>query len=222
VKGYADDLELRTALRKPFAKNQIKKLPKVEPKDGKKGRPALDYVSHGVVTDHLNLVVPGWTYQIKSEFVHGGTYWVRGTMTIGDVARDEYGDGDDPKDAIGNFIRRGAMRFGVALDLWIKGEASANSSPARSQEPTSPSSTTGRDGGAEERGAGEAAPAYGEGADGAEPAPQPKPKSDAQRWMEEFHPGKPHKLAQSETVPALKFCTQGNGKCPYAVEVTNA
>jgi hypothetical protein len=89
----------------------------------------------------------------------------------------------------------------------------ASSSPARTVTPEPP--VSGRDG--DKRG-------VGAGVDGedAPPDPQPKPLSDAQRWMEEFHPGKPHKLAQSETVPALKFCTQGNGKCPYAVEVTNA
>jgi hypothetical protein len=51
-----------------------------------------------------------------------GEFWVRGTMTIGGITRVEFGDGSNPKEAIGNFIRRGAMRFGVAIDLWAREE----------------------------------------------------------------------------------------------------
>jgi hypothetical protein len=97
-------------------------------------------------------------------------------------------------------------------------EMASASSPAR----TTPESTvSGRDG-AEDRG-GEALNVQGEGAAGADP-PQTSTGADAQRWMTEFHPGKPHKMKQSETVPKLLFCTAGTKAhpCPYAVEVANA
>jgi hypothetical protein len=98
-----------------------------------------------------------------------------------------------------------AAAFGIAP----KGEdddASAASSPARAPEPV-------RDEAAEREAGGEVK-GTGEGPDASPPASQP---SDAQRWMDEFHPGKPHKMKRSETVPKMTFCTQGNGKCPYAV-----
>jgi hypothetical protein len=50
-------------------------------------------------------------------------------MTVGGIDRVEYGDGENPKEAISNFIRRAAMRFGVALDLWTKEDLSASAEP---------------------------------------------------------------------------------------------
>jgi hypothetical protein len=126
--GPADfgDLEeartLRERLREKFPKEQVGKLPRTDK------RPALDYVGHAAVTDRLNRYAPDWTYTIDKLFDHGGTTYIAGTMTVGGISRVEYGDGKTPKEAIGNFIRRGAMRFGVALDLWSKEEL--ESSPA--------------------------------------------------------------------------------------------
>lgn len=143
---FADDKVMREGLRKKFPKDQIGTLPATQK------RPALSYIGHAAVVDRLNEVAPDWFYVIDQTFDHGGQFWVRGTMTIGGVSRPEYGDGDDPKDAIGNFIRRGAMRFGVALDLWSKedlqspgdagarGRASASSGNASGAE--SPASST--------------------------------------------------------------------------------
>jgi hypothetical protein len=113
---------VRDRLRAPFPKEQIGRLPATSK------RPALDYVGHAAVTDRLNLVVPDWSYTIDAESAVDGSYWIRGTMTIGEVSRPEFGDGPDPKQALGNFIRRAAMRFGVALDLWSREEL--ESSPA--------------------------------------------------------------------------------------------
>src|SRR5437762_4288268 len=105
---------MRKALRDPFPPEQIGKLP------ASQKRPALDFVGHAAVTDRLNAVAPDATWTVDELFTQGNVCWIRGTMTIGGVSRPEYGDGKDPKEAIGNFIRRGAMRFGVALDLWSR------------------------------------------------------------------------------------------------------
>jgi hypothetical protein len=108
-------------LREKFPPEQIGKLPATQK------RPALDFVGHAAVTDRLNRVVPDdWTYMIHERFVVDGSCWLFGTFTIGGVSRQEYGDGKDPKEAIGNFIRRGAMRFGVAIDLWSREELEAS------------------------------------------------------------------------------------------------
>jgi len=125
---YETDKMVRDWLRKPFKPEQIGKLPATSK------RPALDFVGHAAVTDRLNKIAPGWSYAIDErwdglsvEYAKGvevqvPTFWVRGTMTIGGVSRAEFGDGKDAKEAIGNFIRRGAMRFGVAIDLWSREE----------------------------------------------------------------------------------------------------
>jgi hypothetical protein len=103
-------------LREPFPKELIGKLPATAK------RPAQDYVGHAAVTDRLNEAAPGWTYRVLDRFDAGGDCWVLVRMEIDGVGRDEYGDGRDPKVAIGNALRRGAMRWGVALDLWSKEE----------------------------------------------------------------------------------------------------
>jgi hypothetical protein len=115
-RSFARDQMVRDWLRKPFKPEQVGKLPATA------RRPALDYVGHAAVTDRLNRIAPDWTYTVDESFSFGDAFWVRGTMTVGGVSRVEFGDGDDPKDAIGNFIRRAAMRFGVAIDLWSREE----------------------------------------------------------------------------------------------------
>jgi hypothetical protein len=113
---FITDKMVRDWLRKPFRPEQIGKLPATAK------RPALDFVGHAAVTDRLNRIAPDWTYTIDQMSTIGETIWIRGTMTIGGVSRPEFGDGADPKEAIGNFLRRGAMRFGVAIDLWSREE----------------------------------------------------------------------------------------------------
>jgi hypothetical protein len=141
------DAAARAALRKPFPKEQIGKLPATQK------RPALDYVGHAPVTQRLNEAAPDWTYSIERVEVRGTiqrdgderrfvtdpdglphVIAVFGTMTIGGVSRQEVGEvdsfstyGNELKNAISDFIRRGAMRFGVALDLWSKEDLTSES-----------------------------------------------------------------------------------------------
>jgi hypothetical protein len=122
--------EAYAALRRPFPKEQIGKLPSTSK------RPALDYVGHAAVTDRLNTVVPeDWFYTVDELLTVGSDVWIRGTFTLCGISRVEYGDGKDPKEALGNFIRRGAMRFGVAIDLWSREELRYESSRVGSSPP---------------------------------------------------------------------------------------
>lgn len=114
---------IRDALRKPFPAEEIGKLPATAK------RPELDFVGHAAVTDRLNAHVPDWSYTVDELFSVGPVVWLRGTMTVGGISRVEYGDGDNPKEAIGNFIRRAAMRFGVAIDLWSRQELELSGKP---------------------------------------------------------------------------------------------
>lgn len=98
----------------------------------------LDYVGHGAVTDRLLEVDPAWNWEpVATE--PGGTpafeqtkagdrvgLWIK--LTVCGVTRLGYGScptgqSDAEKVLIGDALRNAAMRFGVALDLWIKGHA---------------------------------------------------------------------------------------------------
>lgn len=97
----------------------------------------IDYVGHADVTDRLLQVDPGWNWEPKAEDErgmpvfdlddHGSPVglWIK--LTVGDVTRLGYGScpsgqGDAVKVLIGDALRNAAMRFGVALDLWAKGD----------------------------------------------------------------------------------------------------
>ena len=124
--------EQQDALRAPFPKEQIQKLPT--------GGLQLDYVSHAWVTDRLLQVDPTWNWEPVAfdddglpKFDNNGGLWIK--LTVCGVTRYGYGEpqGRDKFDAvkgsIGNAIRNSSMRFGIALDLWAK-EAPAETKPA--------------------------------------------------------------------------------------------
>ena len=133
--------EQQDALRAPFAKEKIQKLPT--------GGLQLDYVSHAWVTDRLLQVDPTWNWEPVAfdesglpKFDDNGGLWIK--LTVCGVTRYGYGEPatrdkyDQKKSAIGNAMRNAAMRFGVALDLWAK-EAPETDLPKNNKpEPTSP------------------------------------------------------------------------------------
>lgn len=117
------------ALRVPFKPEQIGKLPKRSKKDDGTWGPTvyLDYVGHADVTDRLLSVDPTWTWEPFALTAEGlpaldkaGNLWIR--LTVCGVTRIGVGDGKSAKECIGDALRNAAMRFGVALDLWAKGD----------------------------------------------------------------------------------------------------
>ena len=116
--------EQAKALREPFPKSAIGKMPKAGMQ--------LDYVGHAAVTQRLLEVDPEWTWRPmcvdemtgKVQLDDNGGLWI--WLTVAGVTRPGYGDGgnskggDAVKVAIGDALRNAAMRFGVALDLWAK------------------------------------------------------------------------------------------------------
>lgn len=93
----------------------------------------LDYVGHAATTDRLLQADPGWSWEPFAldgdglPMIRGNNLWIR--LTVCGVTRPGVGDGDTPKECIGDAIRNAAMRFGVALDLWSK-EDLPHESPA--------------------------------------------------------------------------------------------
>jgi hypothetical protein len=128
------------------------------------------------------------------------------------------------------YARRYALAAALNLAADEDDDASAASSPARFSG--ADKTASGRDGAADKRGAGGESGAYGEGAAGEPPASQTRPgeevgrgssPSDKQRWMDEWHPGKPHRMKQSEKAPTILFCiTRPDQKCPYTERTKEA
>ncbi len=90
----------------------------------------LDFVGHADVTDRLLTVDPHWTWRpFTAEEIAGipptlrNGLWI--WLTILGIERPGFGDeegGKGAKEAIGDAIRNAAMRHGVALSLWAKGD----------------------------------------------------------------------------------------------------
>jgi len=124
------DAEQRDRLREPFEPSLIGTIP------ASKKRPATDFVGHGAVTDRLLRVDPDWSWEpvawdgAEPAFVRdaqGNPVALWGRLTVCGVTRPGVGtvsgaveSGEPEKELIGDFLRNAAMRFGVALDLWIR------------------------------------------------------------------------------------------------------
>lgn len=121
----------------------------------------LDFVGHAALTDRLLEVDPEWDWRPLATDEYGmpkfdqfGGLWI--TLTVGGVSRLGYGDAQGKpagstavKEVIGDALRNAGMRFGMALDLWHKGDlhdfkeeqgdesqvASGASTPSRSRAP---------------------------------------------------------------------------------------
>lgn len=97
----------------------------------------IDFVGHAQVTDRLLSVDPEWTWEpmawapdglpalVRNERGTPVGMWIR--LTVLGVTRPGYGSCEQNKievvkELIGDALRNAAMRFGVALDMWSKGE----------------------------------------------------------------------------------------------------
>lgn len=134
-------------LLEPFPKEQISKLPRKIRSGGGERVIELDYVGHARVTRRLLEVDPAWRWaplarddaglprieQVGGQLV----LWIE--LTVLGVARIGVGTcsatANDPlKELIGDAIRNAAMRFGVALDLWMREEERGGGRNKRGEE----------------------------------------------------------------------------------------
>ena len=138
--------EQAKALRAPFPRELVGKLPKPTGKSNPKGHcrecggyhglPAahIDFVGHAAVTDRLLQVDREWSWAPMAVDANGlplldkdEGLWI--TLTVCGHSRPGYGtetSGAKMKEIIGDAIRNAAMRFGVALDLWSKEDLSGH------------------------------------------------------------------------------------------------
>lgn len=148
---------LLAKLREAFPAASIGLLPKPLDKNGRKelcdkchsyhAMPAahIEYVGHAAVTDRLLSVDPGWNWQPLAFDAIGlpvydqqGGLWIK--LTVLGLTRLGYGDGATPKERISDALRNAAMRFGVALDMWAKGDlpSEAKASADKPKPPSPP------------------------------------------------------------------------------------
>ncbi len=106
-----------------------------------KGGVQLQFVGHAAATDILLDADPLWSWEpvafdadgLPMFDQHGGL-WIK--LTVCGVTRLGYGDPDAKKgpnaikESIGDAIRNAAMRFGLALSLWHKGDLHADTPEA--------------------------------------------------------------------------------------------
>jgi hypothetical protein len=159
-------------LQKPFAPEEVEKLPKPMWKGAwdneRKGKCDecggyhclsntihLDYIGHAGVTRRLLEVDPLWDWEPLAmdedglpRFDRFGGLWIK--LRVCGVTRLGYGDaaGKSPgttavKEIIGDAIRNAAMRFGVALDLWSKLDRHEGKNPGATEQAPSQRNETG-------------------------------------------------------------------------------
>lgn len=94
----------------------------------------LDYVGHAALTDRLLNADPNWNWEPFSVdalgqpclLPDGSGMWLK--LTVCGTTRMGFGDagnkkgGNAIKEIIGDGLRNAGMRFGMALDLWHKGD----------------------------------------------------------------------------------------------------
>ncbi len=92
----------------------------------------LEYVGHAAITDRLLDADPEWNWKPRSinedgsPKIENNSLWIE--LTVCGVTRIGYGDAQTnswktevTKEIIGDAIRNAAMRFGVGLEMWHKG-----------------------------------------------------------------------------------------------------
>lgn len=110
----AEDVKLLTA---PFAKDKVSVKVQSFNKERTKAMLVL-YLQHTDVMDRLDAVDPSWNCTVLEERPVGDTVYVRTRMTLKGVSRENVGEGNDPKGAYSDALKRCAMLFGVGRYLY--------------------------------------------------------------------------------------------------------
>lgn len=109
-----EDLEV---LKSAFPKDRLGVKVQSFSKDRTKAMLVL-YLQHTDVQDRLEEVDPAWSCEIMSEERSGDTVYVRSRLTLKGISRENVGEGNDPKTAYSDAIKRCAMLFGVGRYLY--------------------------------------------------------------------------------------------------------
>lgn len=145
--AYApDDPEYRAwgfrRLREPFPAHQIGMKPAGKIREnanyedcrvcGRNHKPTngghVDYVGHAAIVSRLLEVDPEYEFKALAHDADGipivGSAGLWGQLTVLGVTREEFGSGGTMKATLSDTLKRCAMRFGCAIDLWAKEDLS--------------------------------------------------------------------------------------------------
>lgn len=145
------DTTMQARLLEAFPKSAIGHKPQRNNKAGTTVQ--IEFVGHAAVTKRLLEVDPYWTWRPlvvdeygrpQFEVDRQGSkigFWIE--LTVGGVSRFGYGSVasgafEAEKQLIGDALRNAAMRFGVAVDLWHRGELASTLSEADEPAPRTP------------------------------------------------------------------------------------
>lgn len=106
----------------------------------------LDYVGHADLTQRLLDVDPYWTWEPFTQeqimalppVLRDAGLWIN--LTVLGITRPGFGDAQGKvgpnavKEMIGDALRNAGMRFGIALDLWAKGDRARFKAPDETPE----------------------------------------------------------------------------------------
>lgn len=104
-------------LSRPFPKDRVGVKVGSLTKDKSKAMLVL-YLQHTDVYTRLEETDPSWSCQVINEFSQGEIYVARMRMTLKGVSRENAGEGNDPKSAYSDALKRCAMLFGVGRYLY--------------------------------------------------------------------------------------------------------
>lgn len=76
------------------------------------------YVQHTDVMNRLDEVDPAWSSEITEDRIIGDIYVTRMKLTVKGVSRENVGEGNEPKSAASDALKRCAMMFGVSRYLY--------------------------------------------------------------------------------------------------------
>lgn len=133
--GPVMDAGMQSRLLEAFPKSAIGHKPQRNNKTGQTFN--IEFVGHAAVTKRLCEVDPYWSWRPLVVDEYGRPcfemdkqgnkvgFWIE--LTVGGVSRLGYGSVaptafESEKQLIGDALRNAAMRFGVAVDLWHRGE----------------------------------------------------------------------------------------------------
>lgn len=139
------DAAMQARLLEAFPKSAIGHKPQRNNKTGQTFN--IEFVGHAAVTKRLLEVDPFWAWRPLVTDEYGRPqfeldrqgnkvgFWIE--LTVGGVSRFGYGSVapnafEAEKQLIGDALRNAAMRFGVAVDLWHRGELDSTLSDAES------------------------------------------------------------------------------------------
>lgn len=84
------------------------------------------YLQHTDVAARLDQADPSWEFKVEHEWEGKEMYYVKASLTVSGVKRDNVGEGTEPKGAYSDALKRCAMLFGVGRSLydseivWVK------------------------------------------------------------------------------------------------------